>query len=346
MSKTAKTGTRIARICWNTDGWIRPSGSYGKTQNKDSYEHKYGYGMEEWLFDLSKPIDHWHYGFLQPIQSYRAKHTGESHDIFLYSIDARTKNRWLVGRLNKAFILSKEESRKAHQAYKSRGFLQERAEQLQAVGGSLPQFRRELPYGHFNIKYRADAIESFDPPLKLERAAWPASPRYRLQNAPSVHIETSPTPFAFKPSSPSPSVKSSRIQYDEISKERDLFERKMQLVFYHHLVQRYGQQNVSAEQDTGSGTSIDIVIREGLGEHSSYIFYELKHRYSARIAIRDAIGQLLEYCHYPTACRARKLVIVSSAPLDEEASNYLKHINTTYNIPISYQSFDINAGRL
>ena len=38
---------KIARICWNTHDWKRPSGSEGKSQSDGSYEKKIGFGHEE-----------------------------------------------------------------------------------------------------------------------------------------------------------------------------------------------------------------------------------------------------------------------------------------------------------
>ena len=64
---------KIARICWNTNYWQKPSGKDGKS--KDTYELINGYGHEEWLFDKEKIIDGYHYSFLQGIKPYRKKNT-------------------------------------------------------------------------------------------------------------------------------------------------------------------------------------------------------------------------------------------------------------------------------
>jgi hypothetical protein len=55
---------KVARICWNSKMWRRPSGPNGKTKNKDTYEFQNGFGHEEWLLDTSKTIGGWKYGFL------------------------------------------------------------------------------------------------------------------------------------------------------------------------------------------------------------------------------------------------------------------------------------------
>lgn len=48
---------KIARICWNTHDWKRPSGSEGKSRTDTSYENRIGFGHEEWILDDTKIID-------------------------------------------------------------------------------------------------------------------------------------------------------------------------------------------------------------------------------------------------------------------------------------------------
>ncbi len=56
---------KIARICWNSEGWQRPSGLDGKSSNPEAYEAQNGYGHEEWLLDTSKLIDGYHYAYVR-----------------------------------------------------------------------------------------------------------------------------------------------------------------------------------------------------------------------------------------------------------------------------------------
>ncbi len=64
---------KLARICWNSNSWQKPSGKYGKSKNPDAYEMIVGYGHEEWLLDLEKIIDGFHYAYLQAIGAHREK---------------------------------------------------------------------------------------------------------------------------------------------------------------------------------------------------------------------------------------------------------------------------------
>ena len=87
---------KIARICWNTNGWTCPSGRIGKSKNKDSYEYKYGFGHEEWLFDIAKTINGYHYGHIQAVASYKEN---LFFDLPLFTINDKTKQRYWVGEI-------------------------------------------------------------------------------------------------------------------------------------------------------------------------------------------------------------------------------------------------------
>lgn len=60
----SKNERRVSRVTFNTEGWMFPSGRNGKSTNAELHEGIYGYGHEEWLFDISKLIDGYHYGFI------------------------------------------------------------------------------------------------------------------------------------------------------------------------------------------------------------------------------------------------------------------------------------------
>ncbi|PZR02193.1 MAG: hypothetical protein DI539_27855, partial [Flavobacterium psychrophilum] len=93
-------GERISRICWNDNGWIKPSGWKGKSTHPDSHEGIYGYGHEEWLCDISKVLDGFHYGFLESIRGSEDKAAGKKYNIELFSINGESGNRYAVGRIS------------------------------------------------------------------------------------------------------------------------------------------------------------------------------------------------------------------------------------------------------
>jgi hypothetical protein len=47
----------IARVCWNTRNWVRPSGDAPLVEHADTYASTNGFGHEEWLFNFAWLLD-------------------------------------------------------------------------------------------------------------------------------------------------------------------------------------------------------------------------------------------------------------------------------------------------
>jgi len=77
---------------------------------------------------------------------------------------------------------------------------------------------------------------------------------------------------------------------------------------------------------------VDISIRKD--NYASFL--EIKPADSAREAIRLALGQLLEYAHYPKADRADNLVVVSDAAPGADDRRYIQTLRQRYGIPLRY----------
>ena len=100
---------KITRICWNTENWERPSGPEGKSKAEGSFEQKYHFGHEEWLFDERMILsDGYLYGYLQALLRPDC-HKGKTYDIHLFSINSDTQDRLYVGCLRNAEVLTDED---------------------------------------------------------------------------------------------------------------------------------------------------------------------------------------------------------------------------------------------
>lgn len=99
-----------------------------------------------------------------------------------------------------------------------------------------------------------------------------------------------------------------------------------------------GYKDVVAEDEY-----IDITCKD---KNNQTIFFELKTATSVRCAIREALGQLLEYNHYPNKNRADKLIIVTMMEMKKEDIQYLTGLRTIYRIPVWYQWFDMKKKAL
>jgi hypothetical protein len=329
---------KISRICWNTDGWWKPSGKAGKSKNPKTFENRAGYGHEEWLLDTTKLIEGWHYAYLQPIGLHRSKYEGQTFDISLYSINEEMKTRWWVGHILAVTVTTPQESKKIYAVYKKNGWLKEMEEQLRIVGADVNAFRKTDPKYFAVIKFQPKSLDILDTPMEFSKSDAAVTAMYYIllnQNGTPTLLSNSKQ-FTFVCGH---KVKKSttRSTYEGHSSDIDLVQNKIQTNIYRQLAKEFGEKNVGTEIDTGYGSQIDVVVRENDG---GFAFYEIKTSYSVRLSIREGLTQLLEYAYYPNSSNAKKLIIVSPNAVTQEAQSYLKSLRETFRIPVYYQRYD------
>jgi len=121
-----------------------------------------------------------------------------------------------------------------------------------------------------------------------------------------------------------------------------LHHNKLQAALHSILSQKYGEDNVGTENDTGRGSRVDLVVRDG----NKHMYYEIKTSPSIRDCLRDAIAQLIEYSYWPGGNEADALIVVSENPLTLDARRYLLMLRERFHLPIFYQHFDLIQGSL
>ncbi len=150
-----------ARLSFNTNGWQRPSGSIGKSTNP-IHEHIYGFGFEEWIFNKTFTLMDlkgykWHFGYIEGIhKNYRIG--DEQQPLKLFTIDARTKLRYIVAEINEWKKITPEESTILIEQYPNL------IEQLEidigaihnqfALGKFHQHVNNENGYQLFNVKFK------------------------------------------------------------------------------------------------------------------------------------------------------------------------------------------------
>lgn len=340
----SKNETKISRICWNDNNWVKPSGKIGKSQNKKSFEYKHGYGHEEWLLDLEKIINGYHYGFLETINKHKNIYENQMFDISLYSINSETGERWWIGNIKNVRIITREESNEIFSHYKKAGWLNEMRNQIKKIGGDLSEFDKLNSNIFFNIKFTPYDLELLDCPLKFDKNDKAVTSTYytllNKKSDPEFDIPIN-TIFNFQPGHHK-SKYSTTVNYGERNKDLDLVHNRVKDNIYNQLVKIYGKQNVATEHPTGFGTKIDIVINIS----GKIIFYEVKTSNSLKVCIREALSQLIEYAYWPDQDRARKLVIVSLNIISEQAKKYLEKIRKDFYLPVYYQRYNPEIGLL
>ena len=75
-------------------------------------------------------------------------------------------------------------------------------------------------------------------------------------------------------------------------------------------------------------------------------FFEIKTYDTAKSCIREALGQILEYNHFPNYIRAEVMHIIGPVAPSEDEVLYVKFLNNTYNLGIDYWWFSESENKL
>ena len=331
---------KIARICWNSNRWVFPSGSSGKSKNKKAYEYQTKFGHEEWLLDISKLIDGYHYSYLQAIAPSRDKYLGEVYNISIYSIDDATKERWWIGLIKNVEIVSAKKSKEVFRVYKENGWHEEMRTQLEAVGADVDMFDKIDEEWFSVVRFKPSDLEVLES-LKGFNHKDPAvkSDYYNLKNKVSEPSFVAFKGISFEAGQSEKEEDSSRIvsfQAREVT--INLKHNLMQSAIHKQLSKLYGKSNVRKEVPADQGCRIDLVVRDNVG----YVFYELKIGNSVRMCVREGLGQLLEYAHFNNMLPAVRFIIISNNKHTDDLSKYMNKLRNIYRIPLYYQYFDMD----
>ena len=118
----------------------------------------------------------------------------------------------------------------------------------------------------------------------------------------------------------------------------------------HKPQKRYPKRGVLGNNNSDAGNKwkhgkknyVDI---KGTLKTGKIDYYEIK-TYAAKASIREAIGQILEYAHYPADKHADRLIIVGPNEPDKFDRMYLKYLRETYHLPIWFRSYSFEKNQL
>ncbi len=299
---------KIARICWNNNYWISPSGRIGKSRDEGSYESITGFGHEEWNFDTDKVVDEYVYGFLQQFNNKTDIHKDAIYNISFYSLEKINSNKnkkWWLGKIDSVKVISGEESKGIYNIYKKNGWLSEMEADLRKLNLDLKAFWETSKNTFFNIRFKIFDMHLLDEPLEIEKSD-PAIPafHYNLLNKtqdPNLSKAIS-NKFIFKPGH-NPGKNETVTKSKGGKKDKSLFHNEMQTKIFSILDASHKKGNVGTENGMGYQTKVDIVVKE----KGNFIFYEIKTSQTAKAAIREAIGQILEYAFWPNEKELKSL---------------------------------------
>jgi hypothetical protein len=321
-----------ARVCWNSRGWVVPSGD-AKNLETGTYAATDGFGHEEWLFNFAWLLDGYHYAFLQGVNNSWQTQQGQTIEVLLWSI-APGSRRVYIGKIANCEVLSHDESREAYDAHRRAGWLRLMREDLLAVNGNIAKLS---PDGLFNIRFRPKDAVQYDDPLPV---ASPADRISKLTRYKLVAVQsTDPIASFSKSRQGSTKLPQSGTYYRGGSKGAviDPHHPVLQKALMDLLQKQFGVKNVIREDGW-----VDLTVRT----HKRKLVIELKTDPIAKRAIREALGQILEYAYYRSEPQLQnlELFIVAPGPLDAEAAAYLKLLNNKFGLPMRYCQFLPDGG--
>lgn len=321
---------KVTKLVWNSNGWKFPSGYDGKSTTQGNFEAGSGYGHEEWLFDRSKPLNGCHYSFIQALNLETDRHVGKQLNISLYT--ATGNAQYYVGTIINAEPISVEEGLWAYGEYVKKGWLKNMVDDVAFVGADAEQFKSTPTEIFFNVKFKFANVVQPDELLRISiNDPNITNNRFNLlsQKGPLIFDEvTLEEPDENEGNAKSTRKVKRKMAYDG---EYSPYHNEMQNEIHATLKASKEYKNVYFEKGR-----VDLSAVKSNGD---WHYFEIKTD-DPKMCIRKALGQILEYAHFPSSHKAKKLIIIGDTKPDDRVVAYLKLLRNIYKLPVSYRCFD------
>lgn len=103
-----------------------------------------------------------------------------------------------------------------------------------------------------------------------------------------------------------------------------------------NLLKMESEIDISTLSDENKINKINYVDLAAETKDRQIIFFEIKTHPDARLCIRQALGQLMEYSYFPNTNYAQKLVVVGIGDKTKEIKCYIEKLNEKFKISIDY----------
>ncbi len=332
----------LQRVVWNTDGWCRPS---GKTRDA-GWAKEHGFGHEEWNFQIDDALHDEILGYIY-YQSTpkRLEQLGNRFDVAFFTRDPDAKSWWIIGAWKGACLIPEDEVTRFDRWYEQRGIYTRRAREIAAAVNSLS-------LKEANVEARTGLTERWTRwtvPVQgvqpLPRSQWialdPHSVGLRFRRP--TFLKKWPIPAT----APAPKVeRAPRWAYDAGTSEQvPLAEDgylRAGLSAQKWICQRHAMLSnalcrwLRANGYTGvrqEDAWVDLRFRRGATTYMA----ELKvcAGVPTRHAIREALGQLLEYNHYGWRTAHDVWWIVLDRAPNQTDCEYLARLRAAYGFEVS-----------
>ena len=331
---------KLCRICWNTEHWRRPSLSAAAFET-NSYVHTHGFGHEEWLFNFEWMIDGHRFAFLQPINKFRDTYEGTTFPILLYTLTPE-RTFLAVGVLHNVYIPTKSELQAVFAQFEQNAWIEQMRADLTRINVPTTMLESPEPWELANIRFtpkdvhRLDPMPAFTPgkggaPLITNRYMpfnWDGALGFVAggSSADDLGVLSEGDPRRSEALRQRAAQQGTEIDPKHVRMQNRLF---VALKKRHAVV-------------TYEENFIDLCGRDP----GCVTYYELKTDPTARMCIRNALGQLLDYSYYKESAQAECLVVVGETPATSADRRYLEVLRTQFGLPIKYGWFSWETGDL
>ncbi|PLP95762.1 hypothetical protein CYD26_01690 [Pseudomonas sp. FFUP_PS_473] len=328
----------LSRICFNSQGWRRPTGEAQLLElaRPPSFSRRFGYGHEEWLFRFDWQIDGWQYGFLQGVNNSRSTFAGmeEAVDVTLYTCEPGSQRRY-VAKILDCECLSYSQSEAIHAQFVANGWLAEMQADIVAVNGDVSTLGNpNWVNGMINVRFRQENVRWYPAGTYAEKDEYVRTLRRYQFNEIKSDAQAPRVDRILRGRSGRPDALNQKPFYRSGSAgklctpEHGIIQAKL----LDELKAEYPSADISCEKEF-----VDITVETP----SERILFEIKSDLVPRTVLRLALGQLLEYgFYYPWHDADSKrvtLIAVGRKALSPEDHTYLKCLQQKFNLPLKYR---------
>jgi len=334
----------FTRLAYNENRWEFPIKHTWKIANQNrkgiAFEKQFGYGHEEWLLNPRYRIKNYQYGYIRGIDKASAIHQSiEELHLFTITDSKQGSKVFYLGYIsNIEFIKNNDrELKKINKIIElhKESMMQE----IKSIDGD-PTNLRKAPHRAV-VKFKVEDIHLLDEPQIQPEFKKNNYHRYLLYSANNFsdvfNVEAEDSDTLFNPGKANQveaftqnrSASSNRIQkfHTQIINELEK-----------HLHHKYSKKrgNISIEKTRFKGKVADLVTKD---ENNTLDIYEIKTTYSGRLAMREALSQLLDYALNSNGYEIKRLIIVSPAVLTQREIHLLERYNDVIDYEIQYLQY-------
>lgn len=325
--------SKITRIAYNSSGWQRPTGDARKGEAAGTYNSDNGFGHEDWLFRSEWQIDGWRYAFLQGVNKSREKliREAKAFDVTLYTIEPDKRRRYVADILGLE-CLDSQQAKDAVRAFKDLGWYDAMRREIRAIGGNEAMLGNSPQASDIlNVRFRVDEVVPF-PPGTYADADDPITriPRYVLSDKTTIFRERADRGDAHRRGRDEADTFQTYLRKAAAPALCTPEHRRMQAMLLELLRKEVPGARIVCEEDF-----VDVTLETS----DRRTLFEIKTDLLPRQAIRQALGQLLEYAYRREQdSKELDLVIVGRTKAGPEDSAYLDRLRSDFGLPISYRA--------